>query len=66
MVSVKNFTIFSSLFFSKIDQEIMLNYGLERKEAFEDDENVNFLNSKTGYLPKGLTPAFSQKIHNSF
>ena len=44
----------------------MLNYGLERKEAFEDDENVNFLNSKTGYLPKGLTPAFGQKIHNSF
>ena len=46
MVLVKNSTIFSSLFFCKIGLEIMLSYGLERKEAFEDDKNVNFLNSK--------------------
>ena len=46
MVSVKKSTIFSSVFFRKIGLEIMLNYDLERKEAFEDDKNVNFLKSK--------------------
>ena len=40
MVSVKKSAIFSSLFFSKIVLEIMFSYGLERKEAFEDDINV--------------------------
>ena len=25
-------------------------YGLERKEAFDDDKNVNFLKSKNGYF----------------
>ena len=68
MVSVKKSTIFCSMFFSKTGLEIMLSYGLERKEAFEDDEIVNFLNSKNWvlYLPTGLTPAFGQKMHNSF
>ena len=33
MVSVKKSTIFSSVFFSKIGLEIMLSYGLERKEV---------------------------------
>ena len=42
MVSVKKSTIFSNVFFSEIGLEIMLSYGLERKEAFEDDKNVNF------------------------
>ena len=48
MVVVKQPTIFSSLVFSKIGLEIMLSYmyGPERKEAFEDDKNVNFLISK--------------------
>ena len=46
MVSVKKSTIFSSVFFSKIGLELNLRYGLERKEAFEDDKNVNFLKSK--------------------
>ena len=46
MVSVKKCTIFSNVFFRKIDLEIMLSYSLERKEAFEDDKNVNFLKSK--------------------
>ena len=64
MVLVKQSTIFSSLFFSKIGLEILSSYGLERKEAFKDDENVNFLNSKNGYLPKGLSHGFGQKIHN--
>ena len=45
MVSVKKSTIYSSVFLSKIGLEIMLRYGLERKEAFEDDKNVNFLKS---------------------
>ena len=40
IVSVKKSKIFSSFFFSKIGLEIMLSYGLERKEAFQDDENV--------------------------
>ena len=43
MVSVKTCTIFSRVFFSKIGPKIMLSNGLERKEAFEDDKNVNFL-----------------------
>ena len=46
MVSVKKSTNFSSVFFSKIALKIMLSYGLERKEAFEDDKNVNFFKSK--------------------
>ena len=46
MVSVKKSTIFSSLFFSKIGFEIIFTYGLERKETFEDNKNVNFLKSK--------------------
>ena len=36
----------------------MLSYGLERKEAFEDDENVNFLKCKIMVLVK--------KTHNFF
>ena len=42
MVSVKKSAIFSSFFFSQIGREIMFSYGLERKEAFEDDKNFNF------------------------
>ena len=42
MVSVKKSKIFSSVFFRKLGLEIMLTYGLERKEAFEDNKNVNF------------------------
>ena len=42
MVSVKKSKIFSSVFFSKVGLEIMLSYGLGRKQAFEDDRNVNF------------------------
>ena len=42
MVSVKKCRIFSSVFFNKLGLEITLSYGLERKEAFEDDKNVNF------------------------
>ena len=42
MVSLKNSGIFASVFFSKLGPEIMLSYGLERNEAFEDDKNVNF------------------------
>ena len=62
MVSVKKSTIFSSVFFSKIGLEIMLRYGLERKEAFEDDKkNVNFLKSKKWVFSKGVNPWFQSK-----
>ena len=46
MVSVKKLIVFFSVFFSKRVLEIMFSYGLERKEAFEDDKNVNFFKSK--------------------
>ena len=42
MLSVKKSAIFSSVFISNIGLEIMFSYGLEKKEAFEDDKNVNF------------------------
>ena len=56
MVSVKKSTIFSSVFFSKIGLEIMFSYGLQREEAFEDDENVTFLKSKKWVFSKGVYP----------
>ena len=58
MVSVKKSTIFSSVFLSKIGLEIMFSYSLERKEAFEDDKNVNFLKSKKWVFSKGVHPWF--------
>ena len=61
MVSVKKSTIFSSVFFSKIGLEIMFSYSLERKEAFEDDKNVNFLKSKKWVFSKGVHPSFRSK-----
>ena len=61
MVSVKKSTIFSSVFFSKIGLEIEFSYGLERKEAFEDDKNVNFLKSKKWVFSKGVHPWFRSK-----
>ena len=42
MVSIKKGRIFSSVVFSKVGPEIMLSYGLERKEGFEEDKNVSF------------------------
>ena len=56
MVSVKISTIFSSVFFSKIFLELILTYGLERKEALEDNKNVNFLKSKKWVFSKGVDP----------
>ena len=56
MISVKQSTIFSIVFFSKIGQEIVLSYGVERKEGFEHDKNVNFLKSK-----KWVNPWFRSK-----
>ena len=61
MVSVKKSRIFPSLFFSKIGLEIMFTYGLERKETFEDDKNVNFLKSKKWVFSKGVYPWFRSK-----
>ena len=61
MVSFKKSGIFSSVFFSKIGLEIMFSYGLERKEAFEDDKNVNFFKSKNWVFSKGVHPWFRSK-----
>ena len=58
MVLVKKSTIFSNVFFSKIALEIMFSYGLERKKAFEDDKNVNFLKSKKWVLFRSKNPQF--------
>ena len=61
MVSVKKSAIFSSVFFSKIGLEIMFSYGLERKEAFEDDKNLNFLSPKKWVFSKVFYPWFRSK-----
>ena len=42
MVLLKKSRFFSSVVLSKLGPEMMLSYGLERKEDFEDDKNVNF------------------------
>ena len=66
MVSVKKSKIFSSLFLSKISLEIMLSYGLERKEAFYDHKNINFLKSKTWVFSKGVNHWLRPKTQNFF
>ena len=66
MVWVKKSTIFSSVFFRKIGVEIMLSCGLERKEFFEDDKNVNFLKSQKWVFSKGVTHGLGEKVHNFF
>ena len=38
MVLIKKSKNFSSLFLIKVSVEIMLSYGLERKNSFEDDK----------------------------
>ena len=58
MVSVKKSMIVSSVFYSEIGLEIMLSYGLERKEAFEHDKNVNFLKPQKWVFSKGVNPWF--------
>ena len=66
MVSVKKSAIFSSVFFSKIGLQIMFSYGLERKEAFEDDKNVNFFKSKKWAFSRGVDPWFWSKNPHFF
>ena len=66
MVSVKKSTIFSSVFFSKIGLEIMFSYSLERKEAFEDEKNLNFFKSKKWVFSKGVHPWFWSKLPQFF
>ena len=61
LVSVKKSTNIYSVFFSKIGLHIMFSYGLERKEAFEEDENVNFFKSKKWVFSKGVHPWFRSK-----
>ena len=61
MVSVKKLTIFFSVFFSKRVLEIMFSHGLERKEAFENNKNLNFFKSKKWVFSKGVHPMVSVK-----
>ena len=61
MVSVKKSAIFSSVFFSKIGLEIMFSHGLERKEAFEGDKNLNFFKCKKWVFSKGVDSWFRSK-----
>ena len=61
MVSVKKVTNFFSVIFSKRVLEIIFSYGLERKEAFEDDKKVNFFKSKKWVFSKGVHPWFWRK-----
>ena len=58
MVWVEKSAIFFSVFFGKIGLEIMFSYGLERKEAFEDEKNVNFFKSRKWVFSKGVNPWF--------
>ena len=66
MVSVKKLRIFFSVFFSKRVLEIMFSYGLERKEAVEDNKNVNFFKSKKWVFSKGVDPWFRSKYPQFF
>ena len=52
---------FFSVFFSKIGLEIIFSYGLERKEAFEDQKNLNFFKCKKWVFSKGVHPWFWSK-----
>ena len=61
MVSVKKVTNFFSVIFNKRVLEIIFSYGLERKEAFEDDKKVNFFKSKKWVFSKGVHPWFRSK-----
>ena len=40
---------------------MMLSYGLERKEGFEDDKNVSFKKLKNWVFTKGVNPWFQSK-----
>ena len=63
--SVKKSKIFASLFFSTISLEIMLSSSLERKEAFHDDKNVNFVKSKKWLFSKPIVSVKKSKIFSS-
>ena len=39
----------------------MLSYGLERKESFQNDNNVNFVKSKQWVFSRGVNPGFQSK-----
>ena len=62
MVSVKRFIIFLA-FFIKINLKIMFSYGLERKQTFKDDKNVNFIKSKKRVFSKGVNRWFQSKVN---
>ena len=66
MVSVKKSKNFSGLFLSKIVLELMLSYGLERKEAFQDDKNVLCKGQKLGIFQRGQTMVSVKKKKTRF
>ena len=60
--SVKKSKIFTTtVFFKKIDLEIMLSFGLKRNKAFQDSKNVNFVKSKKWVFCKGVNASFRSK-----
>ena len=66
MISVKKSTIFSSVFLSKKDLEIMFSYGSKTKKAFDDKKNFNFFHSKKWVFSKGVHPWFRSKNPHFF
>ena len=56
MVLIKKSKKISSLFLIKVSVEIKSGYGLERKEASQDDKNIRFLKSKKWVFSKGVNP----------
>ena len=53
-------------FFIKIRLKIRFNNVLKRKQTLFDYKNKHFQSPKNRIFPKGLTHAFSQKIHFCF
>ena len=58
---VKKSAIFFTVFFSKIGLKVRFNYGLESKEAFEDNKNLNFFKCKKWVFSKEVDPWFRSK-----
>ena len=54
------------MFLSKIGLGILLSYGLERKEAFQDDKNVFCKGQKLGIFPRGQTMVSVKKKKGFF
>ena len=62
MLLVKKWNFFLYLFSVKKGLEIRWSDVLDRKQTFFDSKNKIFQRLKNRIFPKGLTPAFSQKM----